>query len=119
VICNARREILTNGAYIFKNELGGRILGIPYILSNRLNVGFLSYFRQEMIQSGVKWLCNGLSNDVLFVKREPYIFPVRIEFEDKSIMCLFNLNSDLLDSVILEVGELDTLVAQALREYGS
>lgn len=42
-----------------------------------------------------------------------------MEFEDKSIMCLFNLNSDLLDSVILEVGELDTLVAQALREDGS
>lgn len=71
MICNARREILANGACIFKNELGGRILGIPYILSNRLNVDFLSYFRQEMIQNGVKRLCNGLSNDVCLLKESP------------------------------------------------
>ncbi len=50
------------------------------------------------------------------VEKEPYIFPVRVEFKDKCLITLFNLNSGPIDSLVLNVGgiNLDKVITKLL-----
>jgi len=118
-IYTAKRTRVTSGLYLFKNKLGGKVVGIPYVLENRLNVAFLNYIRQEGIQRCLKWLESDIESGTVLVKGEPHILPVRIDFEEKIIIGLFNLTSDSVDSILFETSRLKPSSPLILEKDGS
>ncbi len=117
-IRNARGEKVANGMYLFENKLGGKIVGLPYILPNRFITGFLNYFRQRQIQNGIRWLRGNMESEVLMVEGEPYVLPVRVDFEEKSLVCFFNLTSDAIQEIVFETGGIDLSRPLILNEKG-
>ena len=109
---------LFGGAYLYKNNLGGRVAVYPFEVS-KLSEGFLDPSRKKMLYNILKWL----SNDAipLFMEGERDVLPMRCDFDTYSVLSFFNLSHDTLENISAKMytGNIEVENAQYLTVDGS
>ncbi len=81
------------GAYLYENELGGRIAIYPFEVSKLVN-GFLDPTRKKMLYQILNWISN--DEIPLFMEGEREVLPLRCDFENYLVAMFFNLSHDNL-----------------------
>ena len=99
------------GAYLYENELGGRVAVYPFDVSKLFN-GFLDPTRKKMMHQIMIWL----SNDTipLYMEGERHVLPLRCDFENYTVAMFFNLSHDDLVDISAKMHIVDKEIENML-----
>lgn len=117
-----------HGLVLFENELGGRVVVLPYDSQNELSTlgtyqamcspGFITFSRQAQIKAGLEWAKRGPLE--LFVPNAPSVYPMLMRQDKRLIVSVMNLLPDPVENLTLELGApgLDVAAVQVLQKDG-
>jgi len=106
------RKFFMPGMVQFENSLGGRITVYPMDLSNGATCCFLSWHRQKQLKDVIDWLSRG--RNPLWVGPGPYAVPLRIDYDNYSILVIANNSPDVWKNTSVEFNTESKKVKQIL-----
>jgi hypothetical protein len=81
------------GVYVYQNALGGRVAAVGYYIPDSLDVCFLGYNRQRMMQSVLRWLSDGKER-LFFVEDQPHMYVKRLDFPRRGLLAVIHTTAD-------------------------
>ena len=92
MLVNADREAVMPGTVIYENELGGRIVILPYDMTGEWWGWFLNWHRKRQFKAIANWLFR--DQVPLSVDGGAYPLPIRTDYTDYSLVSVLNLSLD-------------------------
>jgi len=90
------------GAYTFRNDLGGHILGLPLFPDVLGTNPFLNHQRVESVHRWVMQQAKSASQPFFLVEGHPNVLPIHARYGDRDLLLCLNLCSQSMDGATLQ-----------------
>lgn len=101
VLCGREGAEYGPGAFTFRNEYGGNILGIPLFPEALDSSGFLNVHRLDSVWRWVEQAMKDSGKPFIMVREHPYVLPIHARFEGKEILLGMNLYSQSCEGITM------------------
>ncbi len=102
IIDNELRPLMP-GCVAFENNLGGRVVVVPYDLHEYMPVWFLSWHRRRQLQAMARWLFR--ERVPMSVDGGAYPLALRTDYPNYTMACVINLSADAWPKATIELDE--------------
>lgn len=101
ILCGREGSEYGPGAYTFRNELGGNILGLPLFPDMLGTNAFLNHFRIESLQRWLGGAALSAGKPFFMVDGNPHVLPIHARYGARELLLCLNLCSQSMDGVTL------------------
>lgn len=101
ILCGREGVEYGPGAYVFRNELGGSILGLPLFPDVLGTNPFLNHYRLESLQRWVAEAFRSANEPFFMVDGHPNVLPIHARYGDRELLLCLNLCSQSMPGVTL------------------